>query len=86
MAAPRMQRVVNFFMAMARLAWAAIRGGPVFVTEEIKDARVSMCEACPYSVQHYNDPAFLQCDVCGCLAHPKAALQTERCPKNLWSR
>lgn len=81
-----MQKVANFFMAMLRLAGAFLRGRPLFVTEEIKDSRVSVCGACPYSQQHYNNPAFLQCTVCGCLVHPKAALQTEKCPKNLWPR
>lgn len=70
----------NFTAAMAK--WTAA-GRPMRTQDEI-DARLKICQACPYLDRQSN------CTVCGCACVEtnqvlnKLAIATEKCPKGKW--
>jgi hypothetical protein len=49
------------------------------VSKDIKDARMSICESCPFLIQ-----ATKQCKKCGCLMHLKTQLADAYCPMGKW--
>ena len=72
---------MNFVRAMIRAAKAAVNGEPVYVTPEVKKARIAICPTCP----HYQPPTDTTkptCSLCGCPVKDKAKYATEVCPDN----
>lgn len=79
-------KIFRFLQAVFRAAVGFLTSGRLCVDPRVRAARLEVCRACPYSVEHFNSPEWIQCSVCGCLAVPKASLLTEKCPKGLWAR
>jgi hypothetical protein len=60
---------------------------PVFVTDSLREARLQVCEACPFYVVQKNKKLsdLNQCSVCKCFMEAKAWLKSAECPENRWS-
>ena len=57
----------------------------LYVTEEIRKARLEICNACPYKRSKLN--SFLEyCLFCTCLINQKTKLKTEECPILKWKK
>lgn len=69
----------TFFAAMARSAWAKLRGYEILASSDRFWERDSVCEACPFQVDE-------QCTKCGCFVAAKIALNLEKCPLDKWPR
>lgn len=70
----------RFIYAMARLAWARLRGYETLATTEEAEARLENCYDCPF----FSEKG--QCLHCGCFVEAKALLLTEQCPIKKWLR
>lgn len=53
------------------------------VTEEIRSARLELCNACPYKRIKFRLEV---CYFCGCLINEKTKLKTEGCPILKWNK
>jgi hypothetical protein len=55
----------------------ALKGNSTLVSEELRNSRWSICQACPFLT---ND----RCTKCGCFMKVKVAFQTSKCPESKW--
>jgi hypothetical protein len=69
----------SFLAAMARSAWARVRGYEIFADGETVMDRQDQCVKCEFFDGE-------QCSVCGCLIAAKTVLALEQCPKKKWPR
>lgn len=69
----------NAVQAAAKTAVAAVRGEPVFVSEEVLNDRLDICYSCDYW-----DANWKRCALCGCSTYAKTRLATEACPAGKW--
>lgn len=72
-------QVGNALKALSRVAGAVMTGKPVYVSQEERNRRLAICEACQYFVDN-------RCRKCGCFALAKIELATEKCPIDKWLR
>lgn len=83
----------NAVKALSRVGLAMVRGDEVRVTEDIMRERMTICEShmgdCCERVEK-PQRVYHRCLKCGCWLDGKffhkAALATEKCPRNLWAR
>lgn len=73
----------NAVGASARVAAAAVKGEPVYVSQADFEARAAICPTCEFYIE-----ATQRCSRCGCnmisKVFGKARLATEECPANKW--
>ena len=72
----------NVIISGTKIAGAAVRGKKVRVSDEVKKARMAICEACP----HFHKKA-KRCKKCGCFmggVAGKVSWSTEACPAGKW--
>lgn len=69
----------NVSAALWRVVRAVFCRRPVLLPPAQRDARLLVCEECPF----FDSPAG-RCDLCGCFVELKAPLRTEKCPDNRW--
>lgn len=69
------------FASLVRVTYAKLFGYVVLAHPIRAEYRTDLCEKCPFY-----DFVEDQCLKCGCLVHAKAALNTEKCPLDRWSR
>lgn len=74
-----MMSFFNFFKAWLVTKYAKARGFKVLASPKTEAVRFFHCKMCPF----FKDGS---CTVCGCLIEAKIMLNTEKCPKNFWSR
>lgn len=69
--------------AAARAGAAAVKGEPVYATEEKFQQRLATCNGCEWL-----DKAAMRCGKCGCFVEKmvvgKCRLETEKCPVGKW--
>jgi hypothetical protein len=73
----RLTNFVNFSRATARVARAAVAGKKIQVSNEERERRIAICEACEFFRNG-------KCLKCRCYTRFKAILGTERCPIGKW--
>ena len=73
------QKAKNLGGAVARVADAAIHHQPIRVTDQEKEARMTVCRGCEF----FNATKGT-CLKCGCVTRFKTALATEHCPVGKW--
>jgi hypothetical protein len=75
----------RFVLAMARTAWARLRGYEMLVNEAEEFARWNICRRCPHRIV---GPELIgdQCGKCTCLLDAKVLLAMEECPIKKWKR
>jgi len=71
------QRMSNAAGAIKRAAGAAVGGKKVLVSNEERDRRFSICQACEFFTG-------TTCRKCGCIVSFKTRLETEHCPVGKW--
>jgi hypothetical protein len=76
----RFQQAKNLAQTAGRAAWTAAQGNGVFVPDEIKKSRMSICKSCP----HFSSTD-VRCKHCGCYLESKTALRASKCPVDKWS-
>lgn len=64
--------------AVFRSLWAKIAGYRVLVTPKEYSQRLNECDSCEFLTEER------QCRICTCYVDAKAALCSEKCPKNRW--
>lgn len=68
-----MAMAANFYMSFGKVVSSVANGEPVFVSNEEKDRRLSICHVC----EHLKDG---RCVLCGCVMRWKARISTDHCP------
>ena len=68
------KNLVNF------AAQVATNNGPLFVTDEVKAQRLTICKSC----EHY-DASQIRCKSCGCFLLQKASFALDSCPLRKWN-
>lgn len=57
----------------------AVSGNEIFVTEEEKERRLSICKKCP----EYHEEQ-MRCKNCGCFLENKVTFTASKCPLSHW--
>ena len=73
-------KVKSAFDSLKSIAKNVIKNDPVFVSIEIKQKRLSICESC----NSFNI-SIRQCRECGCFMDLKAGLKDMICHKDKWN-
>lgn len=68
------KNLVNF------AAQVATNSGPLFVTDEVKAQRLTICKSCDYY-----DASQVRCKSCGCFLLTKASFALDSCPLHKWN-
>lgn len=66
------------FKALRSIVFKIIKRQPLFVTEELEDARLKICLDCEHITE------LNQCSICTCAIALKVMLDDEYCPKHFW--
>lgn len=78
------QLAFNASLAASRVAFALVKGKPVFTMEDLARERLKICSngLCPW----YRERPTARCShpSCGCFLKAKVLLTTETCPENRW--
>lgn len=72
-----MEMAKNLMRDGSKIVSNALQGNSTLVSDEIKNSRWSICQACPKLL---ND----RCTECGCFMKVKVAFITSKCPIGNW--
>jgi len=74
------QQIKNLAGTLGNVAWGAAKGNGIFVPDEVKKSRMSMCRSCPFFSK-----SDIRCKHCGCYLETKTSLKAAKCPINKWT-
>lgn len=72
-------KLSNGFNSLFTAAKNIANGVDQYVTDEVKDERLKLCEGCPSLVKSTK-----QCGECWCFVQLKTKLKQEKCPLDKW--
>ena len=73
------EQVKGFKNFVSEVGQTVVSGDGVFVSDEIIQTRLGICNEC----SHFNIHS-KQCNLCGCFMEHKTKFKAAECPMNMW--